>query len=76
MRLPDAVIAFKLLDTFCLDEKSRQLPLTACTELTFASMKSSLKRIFGGTMPGTSNRIQVNQDMVFFTEQRPQEQME
>lgn len=51
MTLPDAVLAFKLLDTACLDEKSRQLALTACTELTFASMKSALKRIFGGTTP-------------------------
>ncbi len=35
MTLPDAVLAFKLLDTACLDEKNRQLALTACTELKF-----------------------------------------
>uniref|UniRef100_A0AAV2KYC4 Integrase catalytic domain-containing protein n=1 Tax=Knipowitschia caucasica TaxID=637954 RepID=A0AAV2KYC4_KNICA len=29
MTLPDAVLAFKLLDTACLEEKSRQLALTA-----------------------------------------------
>ncbi len=46
MMLPDAVLAFKLLDTACLDEKNRQLALTACTELKFSSMKSALKRIF------------------------------
>lgn len=72
MTLSDALLAFKLLDAACLDEKSRQLALTACTELTFASMKSVLKRIFGGTTLGTSNRIQVNQGVAFFTEQTPQ----
>lgn len=46
MTLPDAVLAFKLLDTACLEEKRRQLALTVCTDLTFASMKSALKRIF------------------------------
>lgn len=72
MTLPDAVLAFKLLDTACLDDKSRQLALTASTELTFSCMKSALKRIFGGKTTGSSNGIQVNQDMAFFTEQRPQ----
>lgn len=72
MTLPDAVLAFKLLDTACLDEKNRQLALTACTELKFSSMKSALKRIFGGKSTGSSSGIQVNQDVAFFTEQRPQ----
>lgn len=72
MTLPDAVLAFKLLDTACLDDKNRQLALTACTELTFSSMKSALKRIFRGKAAGSSNGIQVNQDVAFFTEQRPQ----
>jgi hypothetical protein len=38
MVLPDAVLAFKLLDT-CLGGREKQLALTACTVLTFASMK-------------------------------------
>ncbi|XP_061906336.1 uncharacterized protein LOC133659674 [Entelurus aequoreus] len=71
MALPDAVLAFKLLDTACLDEKNRQLALTACPDLKFASMKSALKRIFGAkTAPGLSHGIQLNQDAAFFTEQR------
>lgn len=73
MTLPDAVLAFKLLDTACLDEKNRQLALTACTELTFMSMKSALKRIFGGKTPGLSSVIQLNQDAAFLTEQRQTE---
>lgn len=48
MELPDAVLAFKLLSTSYLNMKDQQLALTACMDLTFASMKSALKRIFGG----------------------------
>ena len=48
MTLPDTVLAFKLLDTAWLDDRSRQLAWTASTELTFSSMKSALKRVFGG----------------------------
>jgi uncharacterized protein with von Willebrand factor type A (vWA) domain len=33
MVLPDAVLAFKLLDTACLDGREKQLALTACTNL-------------------------------------------
>jgi hypothetical protein len=42
MILPDAVLAFKLLDTACLDGREKQLDLTAYTELTLASMKSQI----------------------------------
>ncbi|XP_024125019.2 uncharacterized protein LOC112144625 [Oryzias melastigma] len=69
MTLPDAVLAFKLLDTACLDENSRQLALTACADLTFASMKSALKRIFGGKSTEASKSSDT-QDGVFFTNQR------
>ncbi|KAL1281668.1 hypothetical protein QQF64_000471 [Cirrhinus molitorella] len=47
MILPDAVLAFKLLDTAGLDVKDKQLALTACSTLTFSDMRSALKRIFG-----------------------------
>lgn len=33
MELPNAVLAFKLLDTACLDVMDRQLALTACADL-------------------------------------------
>lgn len=48
MSLPDAVLAFKLLDKTLLSERDRQLALTACSDIKFSTMKSSLKRIFGG----------------------------
>lgn len=72
MVLPDAVLAFKLLDTASLDVKDKQLALTACSTLTFASMKSALKRIFGDktVSPKCSRGIQVHQDAAFYVDQR------
>lgn len=48
MQLPEAVLAFKLLDGAGLTESQRQLALTACTDLSFESMKQALRRIFTG----------------------------
>ena len=45
--LPDAVLAFKLLDNANLSNHERQLALTACTDLSYDKMKSAMKRIFG-----------------------------
>lgn len=65
MELPDAVLALKLLHTACLDVKNCQLALRHCIELTFASMKSTLKRIFGG-QPTASN-MGINQETAYAT---------
>ena len=48
MVLPEAVLAFKLLDGAGLTENQRPLALTTCSDLKYESMKSTLKRIFGG----------------------------
>ena len=48
MELPDPVLAFKLLDSCNLTNQEKQLALTATTDKTLASMKTALKRIFGG----------------------------
>lgn len=74
MELPDPVLAFKLLDTACLDIKDRQLALTACTDLKFASMKSALKRIFGGKTSAPTPGMGINQEDTAFVmeEQRRQ----
>lgn len=45
MALPDAALAFKLLDTANLDIKDKQLAPAASSTLTFTSMKSALKRV-------------------------------
>ena len=47
MTLPDAVLAFKLLDNANLGNHERQLALTASTDLSYDKMKSAMKRIFG-----------------------------
>ena len=47
MALPEAVLAFKLLEKAGLDTKEKQLALTACNIINFESMKSALRRIFG-----------------------------
>ena len=50
MVLPEPVLAFKLLGSAGLSQKKRQLVLTATSTLDFSSMKSALKRIFGGAL--------------------------
>jgi len=72
MTLPDAVLAFKLLDNAGLNVKERQLALTATSDLTFASMKGSLRRIFGeGTGQNAgSESIQVKQESAYYTQSR------
>lgn len=60
----------KLLDTACLEVKDRQLALTACTVLTFASMKSALKRLFGGTSSAITTGI--SRETAYVTEHRRQ----
>lgn len=47
MALPEAIIAFKILDNAGLSSQEKQLDLTACTDLQYKSMKSALQRIFG-----------------------------
>ena len=50
MVLPEPILAFKLLDCAGLSQKEKQLVLTATSTLDFSSMKSALKRIFGGAL--------------------------
>ena len=64
MTLPEAVLAFELLDTVCLDEKNRQLALTVYVDLTFTYMKLALKQIFGGKTQGTADGLQVHQGVL------------
>ncbi|XP_055954635.1 uncharacterized protein LOC130010710 [Patella vulgata] len=57
MTLPQAVLAFKLLDGANLSKRERQLALTACPTIQFEEMKSALNRIFGDST-GTLNSKQ------------------
>ena len=46
MKLPEAVLSFRLLDSANLSSKDKQLALTAASDLKFGSTKSTLKGIF------------------------------
>ena len=68
MKLPDAVLAFKLLDGASLSQEERQLALAMGNDLKFVTMKSALKRVFTkpGTEPSLCNgmvTMQIKQDV-------------
>ena len=56
MALPEAVLAFKLLDKASLGERDKQLALTACNFINLENMKSALRRIFGDSIGKKSRR--------------------
>ena len=72
MTLPDAVLAFKVLDNAELNQQERQLALTACQDLKYSSMKSALKRIFGDSdNTSISNEaITIKQESAMYTAHR------
>lgn len=43
MALPEAILAFKIMDNAGLSSQEKQLALTACTDLQYKSMKSALQ---------------------------------
>lgn len=69
MSLPDAVLAFKLLDNSNLNTKERQLALTACPDIKYDTMRSALKRIFSEDHSCTA----VNSNTPFKIKQEPVE---
>ena len=70
MPLPDAILAFKLLDNAGLSQNDRQLALTACSDLKFNTMKAALNRIFGtkSSLLDTASGITVNEESAFMSE--------
>lgn len=66
MVLPDAILAFKLLDNASLDRNSRQMALTACADLKFDTMKSALNRIFASC--ANDNENVVKEESAFLSE--------
>ena len=68
MVLPDAVLSFKLLDSSGLSQKEKQLVLTAAQDRKFDSMKSALKRIFGGQNRQISDSaVSIKQESAYYT---------
>ena len=66
MELPDTVIAFMLLESCNLEEKDKQLILSAMTEIKFDGMKAALKRVFGGKICSVINK-EIKSEPVFET---------
>ena len=71
MALPEAVLAFKLLEKAGLDTKEKQLALTACNVINFESMKSALRRIFGQSSNSDfDGDIEIKQEVFYNKYQR------
>ena len=53
MNLPDSVRAYKLLKSANLNNSERHFVLSGCHKLEYETVKSALRRVFGGTgIPG------------------------
>ena len=79
MELPQAVLAFKLLDAAQVEQKSRQLVLTGvdCSKKTelFDQMKSSLRKFFieQGCNSGNGFRaVRIKEESINMASQHPQ----
>ncbi|CAG2196694.1 unnamed protein product [Mytilus edulis] len=70
MPLPDAILAFKLLDNAGLGESDRHLALTACSDLKFETMKAALNSIFASKSQSDNNIVTVKEESAFVGEHR------
>ena len=70
MKLPDTMLAFKLLDGAGLNEAQRQLTLTLGNDLTFSLMKSALKRIFSRSVDRAETPEAKLKEEAFFVKRR------
>ena len=57
MKLPDAVLTFKLLDSADITDDEHKLALTVCIDLNFERMKSALKRLFSKSSLNPNDNI-------------------
>ena len=71
MKLPDTILAFKLLDGAKLKEEERTLALAVANDLKFDSMKSALKRIFSKPPPTSDTLSNIkSEEEAFYTRQQ------
>jgi hypothetical protein len=70
--IPEAVLAFRLLDKANLTSSEKQLALTASSDIKYATMKSALLRIFGDGACANNNdqSITIKQEPVYYTQQK------
>ncbi|CAC5407522.1 unnamed protein product [Mytilus coruscus] len=65
MALPDAILAFKLLDNAGLGQSDRHLALTACSDLKFDTMKAALNRLFASKSQSDNDIVTVKEESAF-----------
>ncbi|CAC5382062.1 unnamed protein product [Mytilus coruscus] len=70
MALPDAILAFKLLNNAGLGQSDRHLALTACSDLKFDTMKSALNRIFASKSQSDNDIVTFKEESAFEGEHR------
>ena len=67
MTLPDTVLAFMLLRAGNLEEVDRKVIMSSIKEVTYANMKSSLKRVFCDDAPKSeASSLQIKSEPVFY----------
>ena len=65
MKLPDAILTFKLLDGAQITDDERKLALTISNDLNFERMKSTLKRLFVSHF-NKQDDLQIKQEEAFY----------
>ena len=67
MKLPDAILTFKLFDGVQVTDNERKLVLTTSSNLNFEGMKSALKRLFvSHPIHHKHGDIQIKQEEAFY----------
>ena len=68
MKLPGAILTFKLLDGAQIKDDDRKLTLTMSSNLNFDGMKSALKRLFAShPIRQNHDSIQTKQEETFYS---------
>ena len=67
MKLPDAVLAFKLLDGASLSVDDQKLALALGKDMKFSDMKSALKRLFNNASSIDIPNIAINDEEAFYS---------
>ena len=70
MKLPDAVLTFKLLDGANITDNKRKLVLTVCSDLNFDRMKSALKRLFLKSSLNPNDNVKIKQEEAFYNKRQ------
>ena len=68
MELPDAVLAFRLLESCNISDIHFQLAMSTAGDITFENMRKTLRKIFTQSLPGDESKIK--EEPVLYNENR------